>query len=96
MCVDELPLSFVQCLQRNRVRGGVLTKLGLPLEVGVVLVVQIRPDDPSNIPFLSAVEVCHAPQSVCVNDVAPENISSMLVTLNTSHSERSVLNDDAE
>ena len=33
----------------------------------VVLVVQIRPDEPSNIPSLSAVEVPHAPQSVwCV------------------------------
>ena len=73
----------------------------LPLEiVGVVevrvLVPQIRPDEPSNIPSLSAVEVYHAPQSVCAKDDAPENISSMLVTLDTSHLERSLLNDDAE
>ena len=31
-----------------------------------VLVVQIRPSEPSNMPPLSAVEVLHAPQSVCV------------------------------
>ena len=45
----------------------------LPLE-GVV---QIRPNEPTNIPSLSAVEVSHAPQSVCAKDDAPENISSM-------------------
>ena len=64
----------------------------LPLE-GVV---QIRPNEPSNIPSLSAVEVSHAsPQRVCAKDDAPENISSMLVTLVTSHLEIPPLNDDA-
>ena len=98
ICVDELPLSFVQCLQRNKVSGEVSTKLGLPLEVGVhvpVMLVQIRADDSENIAFLSAVEVAHAPQSVCANDDAPWNIRCMLVTLDTSQSERSTLNDDA-
>ena len=62
----------------------------LPLEiVGVVevrvLVPQIRPDEPSNILSLSAVEVSHAPQSVCAKDDAPENIATMSVTLETSH-----------
>ena len=61
----------------------------------VVLVVQIRPDEPSNILSLSAVDVLHAPQSVCVKDDAPEKISSMLATLDTSHLEMSPLNDDA-
>ena len=45
-----------------------------PLEVGVdvlPLVVQIRPDEPSKILTLSAVEVSHAPQSVCAKDNAP-------------------------
>ena len=66
------------------------------LEV-LVLVVQIRPDEPSNIPPLYAVEVTHAsPQSVCANDDAPANISSMSATLDTSHPERSLLNNDAE
>ena len=37
----------------------------------VVVVAQIRPDVPSNIPYLSAVEVNHAPQSVCAKDDAP-------------------------
>ena len=65
-------------------------------EVLVLVVVQIRPDEPSNILSLSAVEVSHAsPQSVCANDDAPENISSMLATLDTSHLEIPPLNDDA-
>ena len=51
------------------------------MEVVVLIVVQIRPDEPSNIPSLSAVEVLHAPQSVCAKDDAPENICFMLVTL---------------
>ena len=57
---------------------------------------QIRPDESVNIPFFSALEVCHFPQSSCAKDDAPENISPMLVTLDTSHLERSPLNDDAE
>ena len=42
--------------------------------VKVLVVVQRRPDDPSNIPPLSAVEVTHAPQSVCAKDDALLNI----------------------
>ena len=61
----------------------------------VVVVVQIRPDEPANIPSLVAVEVLHSPQSVCANDDASENISSMSVTLDTSHLEISPLNDVA-
>ena len=61
----------------------------------LVMVLQIRPDESSNIPSLSAVEVYHAPQSVCAKDDAPENISAMSVTLDTSHLEMSPLNDDA-
>ena len=73
----------------------------LPLKVVVVVelvvVVQIRPDEPSNIPVLSAVEVSHAPpQSVCAKDDAPENMPSMVITLDTSHAEMSPLNDVAE
>ena len=71
----------------------------LPLAAGVdvlTLGVQIRPDEPSNIPFLSAVEVYHEPQSVRANDVAPENMSAMVVTLDTSHLDTSPLNDVAE
>ena len=71
----------------------------LPLEVGgdvLVLVAQIRPDEPSNILFLSAVEVLHTPQRVCAKDDAPENIDSMLVTLDTAHLDMSKLKDDAE
>ena len=79
------------------VRVGLFMELVSPLEVrvdGLALVAQIRPEEPSNIPFLSAVEVYHAPHSVCANDVAPENISAMSVTLDTFHLEMSPLNDD--
>ena len=62
----------------------------------LVLVVQSRSDKSSNISVLTAVEVLHAPQRVCVKDDAPENILSMLATLDTSHLEISTLNDDAE
>ena len=65
------------------------------MEVVFLLVEQIRPDDPLNIPVLSAVEVCHAPQRVCLNDDALENMSFMLVTLDTSHLAMSQLNFDA-
>ena len=72
----------------------------LPLEVGVdvlVLVVQICPREATNIPFLSAVEVSHAlPHNVCAKEEAPENMSVMSVTLNTSHLEMSPLNDEAK
>ena len=60
------------------------------------LSVHIRPDEPVNIPSLSAVEMYHARQRVCVNDDAPENMSSILTTLDTSHLEISPLNDVAE
>ena len=40
----------------------------------LAMIVQIRPDDPSNIPALSAVEVSHAPQSVCAKDEASLNM----------------------
>ena len=59
------------------------------------LLVQIRPGESKNIPSLSAVDVLHAPQRVCAKDDAPENISFMSVTLDTSHLEMSVLNEDA-
>ena len=82
--------AFVRGGGRDR---GVL----VPVVEGVVMVAaQSRPDEPSNIPSFFAVEVDHAPQSVCVKDDAPENISFMLITLDTSHLEMSPLNDDAE
>ena len=62
----------------------------------IVLVPQIRPDEPPNMSSLSAVEVAHRPQSVRVNDDAPENICFMLDTLDTSQLEMSPLNDVAE
>ena len=65
--------------------------------VVVFVLLQIRPEDPVNIPFVfSAFEVNHAPHSVCENDDAPANILSMFFTLDTSHLEMSLLNDLAE
>ena len=60
------------------------------------LVLQIFPDEPSNILVLTALEVNHAPQSVCEKDDAESNMRAILITLDTSHSEMSLLNDDAE
>ena len=70
----------------------------LALLMGVVVVVEVLvvqnfPGDPSNIEYLSAVEVIHLPQSVCVKDDARKNMASMSVTLDTSHLEMSQLND---
>ena len=59
------------------------------VEVGLP---QISPDEPSNIPSLFAVEVDHAPQSLCAKDVAPWNIFLMLMASDTSHLDRSELN----
>ena len=66
------------------------------IEVVLLLEVQIRPDEPSNILSLSAVEANQAPQSVCAKDDAAKNMTFILVTLDTSHLEMSLLNDDAE
>ena len=85
-----------------RVRFSIFMKIVLLVEVvGVVevlvlVVVQSRPVEPSNISVLSAVEVLHTPQSVCVNDDAERNMPTMSVTLDTSHLDMSPLNDDAE
>ena len=59
------------------------------MEVVLLVKAQSFPGEPSNILSLRAVDVPHLPQSVCLNDDAPWNIASMLVTLDTSHFERS-------
>ena len=77
----------------------VQVRVSLPLEVRADVLApgaQICPDEPSNIPSLPAAEVGHAPQRVCANDVVPENMYVMLVTLDTSHFDKSPLNDVAE
>ena len=75
----------------------VLPKVVVVVEVVVLVgvVVQIPPGEPSNILVFFAVEVPHLPQRVCVKDEALENMPTMLVTLDTSQSERSRLNADA-
>ena len=80
-----------------RVRGvmvGVLLEVVCLLVVGLLM--QIRPEESSNIPSLSAVEVYHSRQRVCANDDASENIACIVVTLDTCHLEMSTLNDVAE
>ena len=73
-----------------------LLELAAAVEV-LVLVVQIRADERTNIPCLSAFDLSHAlPQSVCAKDDAPKNIVSMFVTLDTCQLEISLLNDAAE
>ena len=69
----------------------VTERIVVSLKIGVRILRQTSPDESSNMASLSAVEVTHAPQSVCANNEAPLNISTMLVTLDTSHSERSAL-----
>ena len=69
--------------------------LVLVVGVDVVLVVQSCPGEPTNIPVLSAGDVLHAPQRVCVKDDAPMNIFFMSATLHTAHLEMSPLKDVA-
>ena len=57
---------------------------------------EIDPGEPSNMRCLLAFERTQArPQSFCLNDFASVNMLSMLDTLDTSHLERSPLNDVA-
>ena len=63
------------------------------MEVALLVDVQSFPPQPSNIRYFFAVDVCHLSQRVCLNDDARLNIDSMLVTLDTSHFERSALKD---
>ena len=81
---------------RLRFRGGQRVRVRVLIVLLLDVVVQIRPGEPSNILSLVAVEACHSPQSVCANDDAPENISSMSVTLDTSHLEMSLLKNVAK
>ena len=69
------------------------------LEVALLIKAQSLPGESRNIRYLfslSAVDGAHLSQSVRLNDVAEENMLRMSVTLDTSHLERSPLNDDAE
>ena len=62
-------------------------------DVHTVRDIEIDPDVSANIPLSLAFEWTQAdPQSVCLKDVAPANIKSMLVTLDTSQLEMSSLN----
>ena len=64
--------------------------------VGVQAVDDIDPDEPSNIDVCFAVEWTQAnPQSLRLKSVAPKNMPCMSFTLDTSHFDRSPLNDVA-
>ena len=70
--------------------------LGGEMVVAMHAVDDIDPDDPSNITACFALELIHAkPQSLRLKSVAPKNILRMSFTFDTSHFERSPLNDDA-
>ena len=57
-------------------------------------VFDIEPGELSNILFFDAFELTHAwPHSVWSKEVAPQNILNMLVTCDTSHLDRSALNE---
>ena len=88
VCV-RYPTNVVHCIKNKNIYF-------VPLGVVVVVVHIIFPDEPENMPDLPlAVDFCHAPQSVWEKAFAPWNMKSILVTLDTSHLERSPLNDDA-
>ena len=63
-------------IQDSRAGLGLLLHVVVAVEVVVVMEVLVllgqtsRPDEPTNISVLSAVEVTHTPQSVCANDEA--------------------------
>ena len=90
----------VSLTSRSRLRVRPKVQFSVSMEVvcllSEVVVLQMLPREPVNIPSLCAVEVYHAPQRVCENDAAPENMPCMVVTLDTSHEAISPLNDDAE
>ena len=53
-----------------RVRLMVATEVAVLAEVVVAVAMQSRPEEPTNISVLSAVEVLHAPHSECEKDDA--------------------------
>ena len=63
---------------------------------GVHTVCDIDPEEPANMSVLLAFDRSHAvSQRLCLNDVARQNIKSILTTLDTAHFETSPLNDAA-
>ena len=69
------------------------SRLGISVVTGIP---SIDPDEPANMSNLDAFEWTQAaPQNFRLNDVASENMKSMLSTLDTSHFEMSPLNDVA-
>ena len=88
-------LGLIRVKVRDFMEVGLLLEMAAVAMEAFELVPQIRPDEPSNIPYLSAVEVRHAPQSGRAKDDASANICFMLVTLDTFHLDMSQLNDSA-
>ena len=106
-CGNSRCTRYRTCILIGRARGIMSTHLsGMLMEVAfllvevvvevIALVLQISPGESSNISVLSALEVLHEPHSVCEKDAAEANMRAMLVTLDTSHLEMSLLNDEAE
>ena len=80
---------------KKRGKVVVLANILVLTKIVVEVAMQSRPEDPTNISVISALEVVHAPQSECEKDDAPLNMRFALVKLDTSHLEISMLNDDA-
>ena len=93
------PRVFMKAILRSEVvvlAMAVVVEAVVAVKAFGLVVIQIRPDEPANIPYLSALEAIHSPQSVWENDDAPENMPLMVATLDTSHVYTSPLNDGAE
>ena len=88
--LTHLAMAFSSCFWDCGANGSFSTG------AGTHTVRDSDPDEPSNITRLFAFELTQAaPQSVCLNDVAPRNISAIVVTLDTSHFDMSLLNEVA-
>ena len=86
--VSELAISVLPIRHRGNQRSGDSRRHTVD---------DIDPEEPVNMLFLLAFEYTQAaPQSLRLKDTAFMNISSMLVTLDTSQFDMSLLNDSAE
>ena len=92
---DGVLIGFLTMSPRlGFVRLGAFLVTGMGADVHAVR--DIDPGDPVNMLSLLAFELTQSsPQIFFLKDVAKRNISSMLVTLDTSHLEISPVNDDA-
>ena len=95
VCISSRPGNGPKITGR-RVTCWRVVRVVVGVGVDVHTVDDIDPDECLNALILLAVERTHAgPQSSWLNDVASQNMKSMLVTLDTFHFDMSLLNDVA-